>query len=130
MKHLPGVLARIAEAAGQQAALTLAREVGGTEISIPSRPRARSPLAKMIGLDAARAIAAHVGHGRVLIPMAGLKGQAGRRAACARLQAQGLSATKAAIAADVHERTAWRARRRVRNPARLPLFDAVTRRRD
>lgn len=123
MKYLPGILARIAEVAGTQAALTLAREVGGTEISIPSRPRPRSPLAKMVGLDAARAIANHVGHGRVLIPMAGLKGQAGRRVAVARLQAQGLSAAKAAIAVDVHERTAWRARQRVRKATRLPLFD-------
>lgn len=121
--HFTGVLARIAEVAGEAAAATLAKEIGGTEIKIPIRPRADSKLARLVGLAAARAIATHVGHGRVLIPMAWLRGQAARRAAVMRLQAKGLSAAKAALAADVHVSTAWRARRRIRQQAKLPLFD-------
>ncbi|PCJ57867.1 MAG: helix-turn-helix domain-containing protein [Rhodospirillaceae bacterium] len=118
----PGVLAQIAEAAGAGAAINLARRYGGTEISIPKNPRADSPLVKAVGMTAARAIAREIGHGRLLIPMAGLRGEGARRAEAARMLSGGKSVPIVARAVGVHERTVRRMGKRLREGAALPLF--------
>lgn len=70
--HFPGVLAEIAAVAGDDAALAIARARGGTEVYIPPAPAADHWLTKLVGAQAARAIADHltcgVGGLRVELP--------------------------------------------------------------
>lgn len=108
MSALPGILADVEEAAGQAAALQLAREFGGTQISLSAAKS--SALVRVVGLDAARKIVQKLGRGRVMVPMANLRGQRARRAAATRMFAGGASARDVALACDIHERTAWRAK--------------------
>ncbi|MFN3858402.1 MAG: helix-turn-helix domain-containing protein [Caulobacter sp.] len=115
---LPGLLGRIAEIAGEAAALNLARELGGQELKISGRPGGK--LARIVGDEAAAAIADAFGPEKITVPMAHLRGQKGRRAAAARMMAAGATVTQAARACDIHERTAWRAR--ADEPQPLPLF--------
>lgn len=114
-----GVLAVIAEAAGPAAALKLARELGGTELKLSARRGGK--LARIVGHAEARAIVEALGHTKITVPMANLRGARGRREAAARMLREGASAARAALACDVHERTAWRIK--ARTPAPAPLFD-------
>lgn len=115
----PGILAKVAEVAGEDAATQLALRAGGTVMTFSGRPR--GALAKIVGPEAAKAIAKALGAEKFTIPMAHLRGQKGRRAAAARLLERGASSKGAALACDIHERTA----RRIRNKskAQLPLFE-------
>lgn len=116
---LTGKLAEIAEVAGVAAALKLARELGGQELKLSAAKGGK--LARIVGQTAASAIVEAFGVGEKLtVPMAHLRGARARREAVIRLVAQGLSSAKAAQAADVHERTARRARKRP--TVTLPLF--------
>lgn len=54
---LPGILAEIAEAAGEDAALAIARVRGGTEIYVPPNPGADHWISRLVGLERAQAIA-------------------------------------------------------------------------
>jgi len=88
MTALPGILAEIAEIAGRDAALAVAKAKGGTQAYFPTRPGPNHWLSKCVGLENARAIGRELGtgHGGVelLVPM-------------------GPSATKAAIWRKMHE---------------------------
>lgn len=53
---LPGVLAEIAEVAGEDAALAIARVRGGTEIYVPAVPANDHWLCRLIGRDEAKAV--------------------------------------------------------------------------
>ncbi len=120
MTALTGKLAEIADVAGVSAALKLARELGGQELKLSSAKGGK--LARIVGQEAANVIVETFGRGEKLtVPMAHLRGQRGRREAVAKLLAQGVSTSKAAAAADVHERTARRAR--AQTSQTLPLFD-------
>lgn len=117
---LTGKLAEIAEAAGVSAALKLARELGGQELKLSARPNGK--LARIVGQEAACAIVEAFGRGEKLtVPMAHLRGARARREAVAQMLAGGASVSQAAAAADVHERTARRAKNRPPKP--LPLFE-------
>lgn len=116
---LPGVLGEIAEVAGDAAALKLARALGGTEIKLSARKGGK--LARIVGLDQAKAIVEAMGPEKITVPMAGMRGARGRREHAARLMRDGASSTQAALACDIHERTARRIRQRPQAPA--PLFD-------
>lgn len=118
-RSFTGVLAVIAEAAGPAAALKLARELGGTELKLSGRRGGK--LARIVGLNEARAIVEALGHTKIMVPMAGLRGARGRREAAARMLRAGASASRAALACDVHERTIWRIK--ARSPSPAPLFD-------
>ena len=119
---LTGVLDFIAQATSVAVALELACKVGGTEISIPKNPNLDSPLSKIVGLENALKITKEIGHGRLLIPMANMRGEAARRAKAAKLLDQGLSATEVARTVGIHERTVRRVRKRIKEDT-LPLFD-------
>lgn len=106
MSSLPQLLAAVEKAAGITAALKLAQDHGGTQISL-SAARG-SVLVKSVGADAAKAIVKALGHGRVLVPMATARGQQGRRAAAAEMLAKGATVSQVVQALDVHNRTAWR----------------------
>lgn len=57
MTMLPGVLAQIANVAGEDAALAIARARGGTQIYIPPEPGPDHWMTKLIGREAAKAVA-------------------------------------------------------------------------
>lgn len=56
---LPGVLAEIAEVAGESAALAIAYARGGTQVYIPPVPPEEHWLCELVGLEKARIIADH-----------------------------------------------------------------------
>jgi len=66
---LPHALRVLAEAAGEEAALTIALALGGTRLSVPRRV-AGSKLESVVGLDAAERIAQQLGGAYLTIPQA------------------------------------------------------------
>ena len=126
MSTLPGILGEIATAAGEAAALKLARERGGTEVQISARKD--SAFVGIVGQAAADKIVKAFGNGKVLVPMATARGQRGRREAAARMLAAGRTQTEVALACDIHERTTRRVLERARtakarNPAQRDMYD-------
>jgi hypothetical protein len=73
MAALPGILADIAEVAGEDAALAVARARGGRQIYIPPRPANDHWLAQLIGFEPAVAVCdrltAGVGPRRAEVPL-------------------------------------------------------------
>lgn len=120
---LPGVLALIADATDVATALKVAAAFGGTRLFVAISPRPTSALARVVGVDAATAIARYVGHGDIEIPMSAARGQGGRRRRVAQMLGAGASVREAALGGDVCERTVRRIRARVDEP--LPLFDGL-----
>ncbi|MDZ4370211.1 MAG: helix-turn-helix domain-containing protein [Phenylobacterium sp.] len=122
MSHLPGILALIAEIAGEQAATRLALAAGGTEMKFSARPNAA--LARIVGAAAAAKIVEGLGSEKYIIPMAHLRGQKGRRAQAAAMLREGKSHNEVAKACDMHERTARRVTEKLKREAGepLPLF--------
>ena len=116
---LTGKLGEIADAAGTAAALKLVRALGGREIKLSGRPTGK--LAKIVGPDAAKAIVAALGAEKITVPMANLRGQAGRRAAAAQMLDSGASVSQVAGTVDIHERTAFRVKSRLKTTG--GLFD-------
>jgi hypothetical protein len=106
MSRLPGLLEHVEAVAGTAAALELAKALGGVRISISARPG--STLVKHLGPEVAAALVARLGRGEMFVPMATVRGQKGRRAGAAQMLAKGVSVSQAALACDIHERTAWR----------------------
>ncbi|MEW5687214.1 MAG: helix-turn-helix domain-containing protein [Pseudomonadota bacterium] len=122
MAQFPGILAKIAEVAGESAATRLALAAGGTTMTFSARPN--SALAKIVGAVAAAQIAEELGPVKYAIPMAHLRGEKGRRAAAAQMLAQGATASQVAKSVDVHQRSIHRVKARMRRAHQegLPLF--------
>lgn len=114
---LPKVIAEIAEAAGHEAAWSLAQAHGGQRVFIPAQAEPDDWLARLVGLDAAQKICALYrvnGYGAtILIPMARL---ATARALLAKALDGGATAKEAAGISGLHERSVYRARARRKNP--------------
>lgn len=81
MNQLPGILAEIADIAGEDAALAVAAARGGTQVYIPPSPDRDHWLSRLVGPKAAKDIADRltcgVGGMRVDLPL-GPKGHAAR----------------------------------------------------
>lgn len=81
---LPGVLAEIADVAGEDAALALARAVGGTMVYFPPVPANDHWLCRLIGREEARAVCDRltcgVGPRRVELPVGPMGAAAKKRA--------------------------------------------------
>ncbi|WP_374569666.1 helix-turn-helix domain-containing protein [Phenylobacterium sp.] len=118
---LPGILGEIEAVAGVKVALKFAQRFGGTDIKLSAAEG--SALCEALGAEAAQLIVQALGHGRVTVPMANVRGQRGRRAAVAQLVEKGLSARDAALACDVHERTVWRVKADLKHPKQPTFFD-------
>ncbi len=118
MSNLPGILADIAEIAGNDAAYKIASAVGGTRVSIPPRAMEGHWLTELLGYDQADAICRGLA---TLDPDGKLRGvrdetipkgpaailNAARRRAGEALNS-GSSVREAARASGLHERTIWR----------------------
>lgn len=66
----PGILARIADLCGSDAAEQIARAMGGRRCYLPIHPSSQHPVARVLGHKAALLIAQHCGPGQVDIPRA------------------------------------------------------------
>lgn len=99
----------IIEIAGDEGALRVAALKGGTQVYIPNPDGIHSEhwLAKAIGPQHARAIAAELGGGRFDIPTCGI--QLRHAAICAALE-KGKSVRQVALELGIHERTVRRHR--------------------
>lgn len=123
MTKLPLITAEIERVAGREAAIKLSRERGGQTIYTPYEAREGHWLAELVGLEAARKICEHYRVGDagtyILIPIAK---QAMQRQLMAEALEAGSTASQAAAASGMHERTAYRTRRRLRNKDQGELF--------
>ncbi len=123
MTKLPLITAEIERIAGRDAAMKLSRERGGQTIYTPYEVQADHWLAELLGLEAARKICEHYRVGktgaRLLIPIAK---QAVQRQMMEEALESGASATKAAAASGMHERSAYRSRARNRDQRQGKLF--------
>lgn len=124
---LPPNLREIAEVAGLEAAMALARAYGGTQVTIPRRVGPKKHwLVECVGRKAAEKICDHycvrdadghaIGRFRMLIPLGstGIMAQA-RLQLAQQLQSGELSVRKAARRAGLGERAAWRMKARMRS---------------
>lgn len=111
MTQLTGIAGEIEEAIGLEAAVALLRARGGTKIEIPRRAEG-SALAELIGVDAVHQLGQVFGHGRLALPLAGLRGRAARdaevRAEAMRLLGEGVSQREVALRCDIDLRTVER----------------------
>ncbi|WP_245258603.1 hypothetical protein [Methylopila sp. M107] len=129
----------VAEAAGLDAALALARAAGGRRVSIPARAKDGHWLVQAVGREAADRICAHFrtldpddrerGARQIVVPV-GPEGVMERAKRQLREKlASGMAPRQAAREAGLHERTAWYAKARMRaatepDPTRPTLFEA------
>ena len=125
MSELTGILQQIADCTSPQVAITLAKEVGGTVVSIPRHPKAHNKLAKLIGLDNLQAIAKDIGWGEFLIPAGEYRGQGSRKRVIQRLAEDGYSTQEIARVTDCHERTVRRTKSRLRNEAQQCMLPGL-----
>lgn len=70
MALMPPVLQQIAEIAGPEAAVRVARELGGRRIYVTPRPGPRNPLMRLLGRPIATAISERLGSGDLEVPSA------------------------------------------------------------
>jgi len=117
---LPVVVAEVERIAGREAALALSRARGGRTVYIPAEAKPDHWLAEAVGLEAAQKICNHYSSdktgGRLLIPIAKLAQQ--QRQLVDALNA-GKSASTAAQSAGMHERSAFRALKRLKRQGEL-----------
>jgi len=108
MTQLAGLAGEIEDAIGLEQAVTLLRRRGGTEVSVPVRPKG-SALAEIIGEEATEKLVSALGPGRLQLPMAGLRGaeqlRLERRERAMRMLRDGASLAKVALACELSQRT-------------------------
>ena len=111
---LPLVIAEIAEVAGVEAAWAMSQAFGGQTIYIPRDAIPGHWLTELVGIEAATKICKHYRAGnagvQILSPLA--KNPAAKQRLIKALEA-GMSATQAAGVAGMHERTAFRTRKKL-----------------
>lgn len=125
MTQLPGIAAEIEKAIGLDLTMKLLKRRGGTQIAIPVKA-CGSQLAEIVGVAAAEKIITAIGHGKITLPCAWLRGAKARRAEAFRMLEAGASLLEVALACDMHIRTVsnYRAELEARSTRRqldLPL---------
>lgn len=131
MSSLPGLLGDIADIVGPEIALEIARAVGGTRISIPPRAEQDHWLTALIGFAEADKICRGLAtldaeNNRLrgvcdeILPLGSAKVLARARRQAQDALDKGASATQAARASGLHERTIWRMKSE--DPSQLDMF--------
>lgn len=115
MTKLPGVLAQIADVAGEDAAIAIAQARGGTQVYIPPAPGPDHWLTKLIGREAAHAVADALNGGigvgcRVDLPLGPAGHQVQMRAQLDAMIAKGMSERDIALATGYSRSTIRRRR--------------------
>jgi hypothetical protein len=111
---LPGILQEIADVAGEDAALIVAKMVGGRRAYFPPVPKPDHWLARAVGLDKARAICQHFTGGKhveLFVPLGPAGSRARRHRLIAELIDEGASETRIVAAAGVTRATVYRHRK-------------------
>ena len=120
-----GILAVIAEVAGEDAAELIAVAKGGNEnvyIPLPQSLTADHWLVALVGMPRAKAIAGCLGGGKMLIPLGETARAAKRAKVIADALKDGKSGAEAARLAGCHMRTVRRHRNRVEDDSQGNLF--------
>lgn len=112
LQHLPHLLREVAEIAGIDAALQLARARGGRKLYVPEHPT--SGLVAEIGEAAADALTTLYGRDTVVVPLGPTGSAKVARRAVAEALGRGCSAAEAAVIGGVTTRTVHNIRRRRR----------------
>lgn len=129
---LPGILREIGDVVGLEAAMKVAAAKGGTRAYFPAKPEPGHWLAKLVGLDHARAIGRQLASGRagleLEVPMGPSASQAKRWRRIIEMSADGQSKPAIARAVGVHHKTVQRILNRKRRTvarvlAQPDLFD-------
>ena len=124
MTELPLVTAEIEQVAGYENAVKLSRAKGGQTVYIPREAVEGHWLTDLVGLEAAEKICNHYRvantGARLLIPIAQ---QAIQKRCLIKALEAGASASAAAAAAGMHERSAYRARKKIKDDRQKSLFD-------
>ena len=117
-------LEQVRETIGLDVASKLAKSFGGIRVHIPANPSFRSPVSKVVGIEAAQAIAKLIGRGVYYIPMPVTK-YARRIDAVEALILAGRSTSEIARELDCSERSIYTARARLADLGRLKPGNAV-----
>lgn len=121
---LPPLLAEIAEVAGTGAALSLVAAHGGQRIYIPASMGDGHPLVRLLGRDAADALAGRFGPAALDVPRFSASTTRRRAADAVRLRAEGKSANAVARQLGTTRRHVFRLA--PAEPAEAPLLDRLT----
>ncbi|MBE0695185.1 MAG: helix-turn-helix domain-containing protein [Aquamicrobium sp.] len=121
--QLPEVLAELVEVAGSDAAWALVRARGGTTVYLPREVGADHWLVKAVGEEASviicRHFSTHQSGAYLTIPTARLCQQ---RLRLIKALEDGASAAEAALVSGMHERSAYRTRKRLKDDKQGNLF--------
>ncbi|MGV1784567.1 hypothetical protein [Agrobacterium tumefaciens] len=120
--YMTPLLNRIADVAGERAAIILGREKAGLQIYIPETVTPNHWLADLVGLDAAKAIAVAWGSKHLVVPPA-MNGDKRRRASTiAELIEKGYSNNQIVALTGVSRRTVIEHRRKRPDDRQASLF--------
>ena len=122
-EQLPNLLARIAEVAGEEAALLVAKEWGGQPLYVPQEVTPGHRLVQVLGRLRAEKVAAALGYGEIVVPLGPYADDHAKRMLIRRPLADGLPQHIVARKARVHLRTVEREAQRMRTEKQLPLFE-------
>jgi DNA-binding transcriptional regulator LsrR (DeoR family) len=111
--------AQVMAATNEEVADRFCAAFGGRQIYIPADPRPTNRIVMTLGLDAARAICAEIGPGRVIVPLKRFTTHRKLRAFALMHMRNGLSNNKIAEALGCHTRTVTRIARELREQGRL-----------
>lgn len=112
---LSPLLNRVAAIAGVRAALILGRDKGCQTVYVPRQVTARHWLAQLLGIDAAKAIAAEFGGTKLDIPPALIGEKRRRRRAIAEMNRNGYSINRITKSLGVSRSTVKDHRRRLKD---------------
>jgi hypothetical protein len=112
MSLFPGIAGEIEDLIGVELTTLLLRRWGGCQINIPKRTK-NSKLAEVIGQEAAQKVINGIGHGKMTLPCASLRGIGGRRAEAKSMLMRGASLQQVALECDLHTRTVSDYRRQI-----------------
>lgn len=115
-QKLPDILARIADAAGEEAALLVAKAFGGRPLYIPLARDLDEDhrLARLVGIERARAICRELGRGDFILPRGPFSSIEETKRRVAEMLAQKKSHASIALAMNLHIRTVEKIASRLR----------------
>ncbi|MEP7221535.1 MAG: sigma factor-like helix-turn-helix DNA-binding protein [Novosphingobium sp.] len=111
-------LAQLAEAIGMEAATTLAREFGGTQLYVPKSPGEHHPIRAVLGEEATARLAAWSGGGRISIPKLAKR----RQQVLTLRRVRAWTVSEIARKVDLSERQVYRICAAGRDETQLDLF--------
>lgn len=119
MSTFPGIAGEIEALIGIELTTLMLRRWGGCQVDVPVRAKG-SKLAEVIGQEAAEKVIKSIGHGKITMPCASMRGVARRRKEAKELLRLGCSLQQVALTCDLHTRTVSDYRRQIEAEAGEP----------